>query len=158
MLYIGGRLIDYIDDPTLVRAFGRSYEQNNRLETWLDNLITQQIEFRYDSINSMRLEYLRMINNGDHLYVRYNLHAIHERVGYIIIRMTGSRHEDEIQANAAIGLRTTPDGYTWHHAENIEWRENRLYCRMYLVETNYHRHRHVGGVNEYNAIMREQYH
>lgn len=161
MLFIRGRQIDNIDDPTMVRAFGRSYERNEQLGDWIEKSITRQIEFRYNSIRLMRQDYFRMIDHrNEHLFLAEQfLHERHNQIREIVIRMTGRRHDDEAEANAAMRLRATPYGYTWHHAENIEWREDGLYCHMYLVNTNYHRsHPHAGGVNEYNAIMREPYH
>jgi hypothetical protein len=57
---------------------------------------------------------------------------------------TGSRSADEQAANAALGFRRTPPGYTWHHMENMS--------EMILVPTDLHRAvSHTGGTAAYKG-------
>lgn len=44
--------------------------------------------------------------------------------------MTGKNYKDVSQANKAIGLRKTPEGYTWHHLQDGD--------NMILVDRNVH--------------------
>ncbi|MBU6952737.1 RHS repeat-associated core domain-containing protein [Hahella sp. HN01] len=61
------------------------------------------------------------------------------------IKMTGNRAIDEALANAAAGLKKTPDNYTWHHVEDA--------TTMQLVPTDIHdATRHSGGVAVLKAI------
>ena len=60
------------------------------------------------------------------------------------INMTGKNYKDVSQANKAIGLRKTPEGYTWHHLQDGE--------NMILVDRNVHDctiggFPHTGGVS-----------
>ncbi len=61
------------------------------------------------------------------------------------IRMTGTYSGDFNAANQAAGLKTTPNGYTWHHTENIG--------ELKLVQSEVHdAARHSGGVQLYKEL------
>jgi hypothetical protein len=54
--------------------------------------------------------------------------------------LCGSREDDEQAANAMVGLKCTPDGYTWHHHQD--------FARMQLVKSaNHKQEQHHGGVS-----------
>ncbi|MFQ3651138.1 MAG: HNH endonuclease [Gemmataceae bacterium] len=56
------------------------------------------------------------------------------------IEMSGSYREDFARANRAAGFDKTPDGYVWHHHQDMG--------RMQLVRADVHDNtRHIGGVN-----------
>ena len=67
------------------------------------------------------------IKNG--VSIRYNsvgypdfskqLYQGTEGLNQVRIKLTGSRRLDEAAAKAAAGFRQTPDGFTWHHHEDI---------------------------------------
>jgi hypothetical protein len=59
--------------------------------------------------------------------------------------LTGSYAKDAAMANKAVGLKRTPDGYTWHHVENAK--------TMQLISKDIHNGvRHTGGA----AVLRNQ--
>ena len=66
------------------------------------------------------------------------------------ISFTGSRRLDELEANKAAGFAKTPEGYTWHHKEDM--------TTMELVESKAHRMTgHSGGVAVYEAVNKIKY-
>jgi filamentous hemagglutinin len=61
---------------------------------------------------------------------------------YVEIEYTGSRRADEVLATKKAKLDEIPDGWTWHHAEDMK--------TMYLVPTDLHRAvTHSGGAAKY---------
>ncbi|CAG9001015.1 MAG: hypothetical protein CENE_03023 [Candidatus Celerinatantimonas neptuna] len=59
--------------------------------------------------------------------------------------LTGNYAKDAAMANKAVGLKSTPDGYVWHHVENAK--------TMQLVPKDIHNAaRHTGGA----AVLRNQ--
>ncbi len=61
---------------------------------------------------------------------------------YVEIEYTGSRRADEALANKKAKLAEIPDGWTWHHAEDMK--------TMYLVPTDLHEAvKHSGGAAKY---------
>ena len=53
--------------------------------------------------------------------------------------LNGDREKDERKANKKVGLKSTPEGYTWHHVEDG--------VTMQLVPSNLHGNiPHTGGV------------
>lgn len=60
--------------------------------------------------------------------------------------LTGNRAHDDALANAAAGFDKTPDGYTWHHHQDLG--------RMQLVETEIHKKTgYTGGHSIYSKAM-----
>jgi hypothetical protein len=61
---------------------------------------------------------------------------------HVEIEYTGSRRADFVAANKKVKLDETPDGWTWHHAEDMK--------TMYLVPYDLHKAvKHSGGVATY---------
>jgi hypothetical protein len=61
---------------------------------------------------------------------------------HVEIEYTGSRRTDAAAANRKAKLAKTPDGWTWHHAEDMK--------TMYLVPDKLHKAvKHSGGVATY---------
>ncbi|WP_425628494.1 HNH endonuclease [Vibrio neptunius] len=59
--------------------------------------------------------------------------------------LTGDYTKDAAMANKAVGLKSTPDGYVWHHVENAK--------TMQLIPKDIHNAaRHTGGA----AVLRNQ--
>jgi len=88
-----------------------------------------------------------IIPKGVHLLIQQT-HPSHG--GPYTIKMTGSRAKDFEASNAQAKLSHTPYGYTWHHKERIVKKSTGIYCKMYLLETVYHRRwPHKGAVYEY---------
>ena len=59
--------------------------------------------------------------------------------------LTGNYAKDAAMANKAVGLKSTPNGYVWHHVENAK--------TMQLVPKDIHNAaRHTGGA----AVLRNQ--
>lgn len=142
-----------IDDRILVNAFGYSYQRSERLERWIAELIEDRRVYRYNSAAQMRRAFLGQ-NAHNHLVIMF---AHPRRRNTVVITMTGSRADDEREANRRVGLRSTPAGYTWHHCGNIVHLGAGWRCRMVLIATWYHRHPHVGGVHEYELMTNRRY-
>jgi hypothetical protein len=69
----------------------------------------------------------------------------------VVIPYSGSRNTDFARANAAAGLPSTPQDYTWHHVE--DWDPLTNLGTMQLVESAVHDStRHSGGVAKYKAV------
>jgi RHS repeat-associated protein len=64
----------------------------------------------------------------------------------VTIELTGNRRLDEAAANAARGYKRTPDGYTWHHHQDVSSVNGKVTGRMQLVEKDVHNaFPHTGG-------------
>lgn len=69
------------------------------------------------------------------------------------ITMTGDRAADIRAANKKAKFNKTPEGYTWHHSENLRTQNGVTTCEMQLVRTDAHDAvRHSGGCQKYKAI------
>lgn len=56
----------------------------------------------------------------------------------VVIELSGNRKIDEKLANKAAGFKATPEGYTWHHHQEVG--------RMQLVKSDAHKKTgHTGG-------------
>lgn len=155
MLIINGEFM-WIDHPILVERFGFSYERSERLGDWIAALIEDRAENRYNSVDHMSREFVdRNIHNP--LPIRFVNREFPQGVNII---MTGSRDLDAREANRQLGLNAAPEGYTWHHCENIVHVGRRRYsCTMMLIQSWYHNSTpHQGGVHEYELFVRERYH
>ena len=155
MLKIHGRKVKSIDSRNLRREFGYSYERSKRLGDWIAALMEDRAENKFHSVAEMRSEFIhRNIHNP--LPIRFVNPNYPQRV---VINMQGSRTLDEEEANAAIGLKSTPDGYTWHHCEDIIPDRNECRCTMILIASWYHNNTpHTGGVREYEILRNTRYH
>lgn len=73
--------------------------------------------------------------------------------GNVKIKMTGSRELDFKQANELMGLDDIPEGYTWHHLDDLN--EN-LESTMQLVESKVHKKTcpHLGSVKQIETILK----
>lgn len=152
MLEIGGVQINNIDDDILVNKFGYSYQRGDRIGDILAGFLENECyTYRFNDIQEM----INAIMDRQDRYrplVRWFVHA-----GPYTVVMSGRRSEDAVNANRAAGFTTTPDGCTWHHAENIRYEFDCYLCDMYLIETWYHKTPHRGGVNEYEIITGSRY-
>jgi len=66
--------------------------------------------------------------------------------GQVRIPYQGSRSRDFSLANRMAGFSSTPDGYTWHHAN---YNPRTGYGDMQLVRTSAHETPHAGGVSDF---------
>ncbi|MDE7293291.1 MAG: HNH endonuclease [Oscillospiraceae bacterium] len=155
MLKIHGRKVKSIDSRNLRREFGYSYERSKRLGDWIAALMEDRVENKFHSVAEMRSEFInRNIHNP--LPIRFVNPNYPQGV---VINMTGSRTRDIEEANAAIGVKRTPAGYTWHHCENIMIERGEYRCTMMLIKSRYHNKTpHKGGVNEYEVWKNTPYH
>ena len=157
MLIIHGKVITNSETRQFNRAFGLCYNRGEKLAQFIDYVIEDNDYcYPFSSFN----EFWRFVSHSLHgRYEPLRLLNLHPNINYPIeIRMTGSRSGDYAAANKKIKVEHTPDGYTWHHAENI-WREYGAYCcNMYLIRTDYHRpFTHAGGVHEYEIFTGRKY-
>lgn len=145
-----------IDDNVLVRSFGYSFERDDRR---VGNLIAAMIEdtevYQFARISQFRQRLREITNNGYLVIINYYLHPLTRN--FITIRMTGRRASDEAEANRRLNLDYTPHNYTWHHCENIFLQNGHWMCNMLLVQREYHRHPHSGGVHEYELFTNRTY-
>ncbi len=148
MITIKGRQYRGINNQRLENWFGPHYIWTETFYNYIRERVEDDNPFNFNSVNNIVLSYLDSVRNrfqyppltniSAHLYGGSTRHRI---------AMTGSGNQD------IANLMREPDGYTWHHAENIFYENSRLYCYMYLVESEYHsKNRHCGGVNEYKWI------
>ena len=148
MLYIHNRKVTSCDAPSIRRQVGRSFEQDSRTANIIDWYIEDSSEHRFFSIKEFVQKIMDYLTT-DHLPIQCT-HFSHP--GPYIIQMSGSREEDARRANIKAKLDRTPDGYTWHHSEGVTCSGNTITCKMYLIDSDYHRLRHSGGVKEYEAL------
>lgn len=75
----------------------------------------------------------------------------------VTIEATGSRSADFDQANKELGLSETPDGYTWHHVDNYNVKNNTI--TMEFVRSDAHKSAmpHSGGCAQYDAVHGPSY-
>ena len=84
------------------------------------------------------------------------LHSMNQ--GKVIkIEMSGNRATDFTRANSEIGLSAKPANYTWHHLDDFEVVNGKVYCTMQLVQSSAHGGSgisgmtHSGSVSQYKA-------
>lgn len=154
MLIIGGSTITNLDAIEIRRAFGYSYQRNERVADLIDDYILNGYHSFKNSADFKR-QILRALS-GPHL----SLAMLHPQFpGPYRIQMQGSRQADFAEANRLAGLHNTPTDYTWHHREGIVcYSAGNYWCDMYLVQTRYHASvRHTGGVREYELATGQSY-
>ena len=101
---------------------------------------------------------VRATKNGGLDYVDSNALFTREGVNPIQrIEYTGNYHQDFEKANmAALGQKSTPKGYVWHHLDDYDAVTNT--GTMQLVQQAAHRGiPHVGGVSQYQEITGIKY-
>ena len=165
VLIIRGKVITNSETRQFNRAFGLCYNRGEKLAQFIDYVIEDNDYcYPFSSFN----EFWRFVSHSLHgRYEPLRLLNLHPNINFPVkITMTGSYKDDCAAANAnannnannGIRIEHTPDGYTWHHAENI-WQEYGAYCcNMYLIRTDYHRpFTHVGGVHEYEIFTGRKY-
>ena len=65
------------------------------------------------------------------------LHSLNQ--GKVIrIEMSGTRATDFTRANAELGVANKPANYTWHHLDDFEIVNCKVYCTMQLVQSSAH--------------------
>lgn len=65
------------------------------------------------------------------------LHPLNQ--GKVIrIEMSGTRGTDFTRANAELGIKSKPTNYTWHHLDDFEVVNGKVYCTMQLVKSEGH--------------------
>lgn len=156
MLTIHGNQINGIHDDRLSDALGPSYTWTTTFFNYIHGMINGGNN-RFASMNSMIQSYLNTVR-GNFIYGTLNLapaNLYNRRMTAYPIRMTGDRDSDVRLAVSTYHL--SPANYTWHHAENIWYSSKSMYCNMYLVDSNYHKAHHCGGVNEYKWIYEVGY-
>lgn len=87
-------------------------------------------------------------------YPDFSKHSHSNNPPPVRIEMTGNRSSDFAAANKKAGFTNgTPDGYTWHHSENIRTSGGKTTGEMQLVRTDVHDAvPHSGGCQRYRAI------
>lgn len=85
--------------------------------------------------------------NSDALYVTED-----GRKGVVTIEATGSRSTDFDKANEALGLDEKPDGYTWHHLDNYNVKDNTVTLELVRDDAHNSAKPHSGGCAQYDAV------
>ena len=155
MLIIEKKFIVNINDEMLLKEFGVNYMRCPKLDDDIAAMIEDSDTYVFESMEDFKSKVAKGKNSGGHLVRRFVLRS---HPGPYKIMMTGKRSDDADAANKKAGLVSTPDGYTWHHAEGILKDGNGYYlCNMYLIKTWYHKRNHSGGVNEYERFTGKTY-
>lgn len=90
--------------------------------------------------------------NSDALYVTEA-----GRKGVVIIEATGSRSADFDKANEVLGLDEKPDGYTWHHLDNYNVKDNTVTLELVRDDVHNSVKPHSGGCAQYDAVYGPTY-
>ena len=90
--------------------------------------------------------------NSDALYV-----AEDGKKGVVTIEATGNRSADFDKANKELGLPEKPDGYTWHHVDNYNVRDNTVTLELVRDEAHNKTKPHSGGCAQYDAVYGSSY-
>lgn len=74
-----------------------------------------------------------------------------------VIKATGKRSKDFDEANRAMGLDETPDGYVWHHVDDYNVADGTI--SMELVQDDVHNATipHSGGCAQYDSVNGPSY-
>ncbi|MFP1910275.1 RHS repeat-associated core domain-containing protein, partial [Lonsdalea quercina] len=124
--------------------------------TWIDPLGLARCSIQ--KLEEKGFTGVKSTKNGGLDYANSN--ALYSKEGVNPIRRieyTGNYHKDFEQANiAALGQKTTPKGYVWHHLDDYDPVTNT--GTMQLVQQAAHRGiPHVGGVSQYQEITGLKY-
>ena len=93
--------------------------------------------------------------DDDGFFAKSNEYGRGNGRGRVRIPYQGGRSRDFTQANRAAGFSSTPEGYTWHHAN---YNPRTGYGDMQLVKTSVHRGTsHSGGVSRFRASTGLEY-
>lgn len=158
MLTIGTVKVLAINQGILLDEFGENYTRCPQLDDDVAAMIEDEEDYSFPDMQTFKQAVARGRNSGGHLRLDRRF-IMRSRPGPYSIEMTGSRSGDAVAANAKAKLVRTPDTYTWHHAENITFNQNKkvYLCNMYLIKTWYHRRKHTGGVHEYELFTNTVY-
>ena len=153
-----------INDPNLRRALGIHVNWTGTFFNYVYNRIYSTQRLGFPSMNAMIQDYLNIVTPNFGLFPlniqpawMFHIQFPNQpRAVQVVIRMTGSRDNDELRANNELFRQYgifPPVGYTWHHVEGMWYQSGHFYCNMCLVDSEQHnRHRHYGAVNEYKWI------
>lgn len=94
----------------------------------------------------------RIDDNG--FFAKSNEYGRGSGSGVVTIPYQGSRSRDFTLANKEAGFASTPEGYTWHHA-NYDPKTGK--GDMQLVKTSAHETPHSGGVSEFSKATGIKY-
>jgi RHS repeat-associated protein len=126
--------------PPTVEKIGNAYPKGSR---WAGR--TYEFQGVTDPVvqASMRAKYpngVQFNEKGFPDFSPYRYKGGRGQLNDVQIEMSGSYRQDFIRANRAAGFESTPDGYVWHHHQDMG--------RMQLVPEDIHIHtRHSGGVD-----------
>ncbi|SET65414.1 RHS repeat-associated core domain-containing protein, partial [Thorsellia anophelis] len=120
---------------------------------WIDPLgLAEANCYSIQKLESKGFTGVEVTKNGGLDYSKSNALYSKDGVNPIqTIEYTGDYHEDFALANAAIGRKTTPKGYVWHHLDDYDPGSNT--GTMQLVSQDAHRKIvHFGGVAQYKKV------
>lgn len=72
--------------------------------------------------------------------------------GIVTIEATGNRTADFDAANKALGLSEQPEGYTWHHLDNYNAKDNTITMELVRSDAHSSSKPHAGGCAQYDAV------
>jgi A nuclease of the HNH/ENDO VII superfamily with conserved WHH len=79
------------------------------------------------------------------------LHSLNQ--GKVIrIEMSGTRATDFTRANAELGVASKPTNYTWHHLDDFEVVNGKVYCTMQLVQSSAHGGSGISGMAHTGSV------
>ena len=90
--------------------------------------------------------------NSDALYVTGD-----GKKGVVTIEATGNRSADFDKANKELGLPEKPDGYTWHHVDNYNVKDNTVTLELVRDDAHNSAKPHSGGCAQYDAVHGPSY-
>lgn len=149
MIIIRGRMYNSIHDDGVINAFGNNVGWTDSFFNYIYLLLYHGAN-HYNSFNELLQRYLAPYR-ANARYLALNAAVYAPGRGIVMLRMTGSRHDDE----AALGA--IPPNFTWHHIEGLWHSERHMYCRMAPISSAHHAQRHIGAVYEYKKIYVNSY-
>lgn len=90
--------------------------------------------------------------NSDALYMTED-----GKKGVVTIEATGNRSADFDMANEVLGLDEKPDGYTWHHLDNYNVKDNTVTLELVRDDAHNSAKPHYGGCAQYDVVHGSTY-
>lgn len=73
------------------------------------------------------------------------------------IKATGNRASDFDLANKKLGFKNTPEGYVWHHLDDLDISSGELTVQLITTDAHLSIVPHAGGCSQYDAVFGPSY-
>lgn len=153
MLKVQGREVKDVNENLLKKVFGESWCWTSEFYTYIQGRIKSGGDI---SIRQLLEDFLSTRRPGGYLTnLEGHLHSDYNKM--YIITMTGDRGRDSKEAKTKARCTSSIKHYRWHHCERIWATMSGINCKMCLVEEDYHKTSHNGGVDEYHLVIANGY-